>query len=87
MRMGHRRHYSISRRLHELGLSFLTLLRLLPLESHLHPYKVQLTNEFHPTEHTQHHTHLNWVLEQQRVDGDFSDEILFNTFLTRWIPL
>ena len=35
-------------------MSYLTLWRILHLDLHLHPYKVQLTQQLKPADHSQH---------------------------------
>jgi hypothetical protein len=69
---------SIPRRSQELGLSYGTLWRILHLDLHLHPYKVQLTQQLKPADHSQRRRYVEWVLEQQAVDGDFSNKIFFS---------
>ena len=68
----------IPRRSNELGLSYGTLWRILHLNLHLHPYKVQLTQQLKSAYHSQHRRHLEWVLVQQMVDGNFSKKICFS---------
>lgn len=45
---------------------------------HLHAYKLQLTQHLRPTDHAQHQTFPNWILEHQQVDYDYSEKIIFN---------
>jgi hypothetical protein len=45
---------------------------------HVHAYKIQLTQELKPTDHTQRREFVNWVLENQKVDGNFSKKIIFS---------
>ena len=54
----------IPRRCQELGLSYDTLWRLLHSDLHLHPYKVQLTQQLKPAELPQRRRYVKWVLEQ-----------------------
>ena len=72
---------SITRGSQELGLSYGTLWHILHLDLHLHPCKVQLMQQLKPADHSQRHGYVEWVLEQQVVDGNFSIKILF-TFPT-----
>jgi hypothetical protein len=39
---------------------------------HLHAYKIQLAQELKPTDHLQRREFVNWVLENQEVDDNFS---------------
>jgi hypothetical protein len=52
--------------------------RILTKDLHLHAYKIQLTQEVKPTDHVQHREFVNWVLENQKVDGIFSKKIIFS---------
>ncbi|EFN63948.1 hypothetical protein EAG_14216, partial [Camponotus floridanus] len=61
-----------------LGLSYGSLWRILHLDLHFHPYKVQLTQELKPVDHGMRRKYADWVLEQQAVDGDFSTKIFFS---------
>ncbi|CAH2101163.1 unnamed protein product [Euphydryas editha] len=61
-----------------LGLSYGTLWRILHLDLHLHPYQIQLTQELKPADHTMRRSYADWVLEQQRLDYDFSHRIFFS---------
>lgn len=45
---------SIPRRAQQLGLSYGSLWRILQLDLHLHPYKVQLTQELKPADSAEH---------------------------------
>ena len=58
----------------ELGLSYSTLWRIL----HLHPHEVQLKLQLKPTDHSQRHRYVEWVLEQHAMDGNFSNKIFFS---------
>lgn len=69
---------SIPRRAQHLGLSYGSLWRILHLDLHLHPYKIQLTQELKPQDHTQRRMYANWVIEQQAIDNDFSNKIFFS---------
>ena len=55
---------SIPRRPQELGLSCGTLWRFLHLDLHLHPYKVQLTQQLKPAGHSQCRGYVEWVLDR-----------------------
>ena len=69
---------SISRLSQELWLSYSTLQLILHLNLHLYPYKVQLTQQLKPFDHSQRRRFVEWVLEQQEVEGNFSNKIFFS---------
>lgn len=69
---------SIPRRAQQLGLSYGSLWRILHLDLHLHPYKVQLTQYLKPSDHRSRRTYADWVLEQQATNADFSNKIFFS---------
>ena len=69
---------SIPRRSQQLGLSYGSLWRILHLDLHLHPYKVQLTQQLKPADHSLRRRYAEWVLEQQAVNDDFSNQIFFS---------
>jgi hypothetical protein len=54
-----------------------TMQRILTKELHLHAYKSQLTQELKPTDHVHRREFVNWVLENQKVDGNFLKKIIF----------
>ena len=60
---------SISRHSQELGLSYGTLWRISYLDLHLHPYKVQLTQQLKPGDHSQY---------RRYVGGNFPNKIFFS---------
>ena len=49
---------SIPHRSQELGLSYGTLRRIMHLDLHLHPYKVQLTQQLKPSNHSQRRRYM-----------------------------
>ena len=55
-----------------------TMHRILTKDLHLHACKNQLTQEFKPTDHVQRLEFVNWVLENQKVDSNFSKKIIFS---------
>ena len=69
---------SSSRHPQELRLSYGTLWYILHLDLHLCPYKDQLTKHLKPAYHSQRRIYVEWVLEQQAVDGNFSNKIFFS---------
>ena len=68
---------SIFRRSQDLGLAYGIMWRILQLDLQLHPYKVHLRQQLKPAEHSQRRRYAEWVLEQQAVDGNFSNKIFF----------
>jgi len=50
--------------------------RIITKDLHLHAYKIQLTQELRPTDRVQGREFVNWVLENQKVDGNFSKKIV-----------
>jgi hypothetical protein len=52
--------------------------RILTKDLHLQVYKIQLTQEHKLTDFVQHREFVNWVLENQKVDGSFSRSIIFS---------
>ena len=62
----------------ELGLSYGTLWRILDFDLHLHLYKVQLTQQLKSVNHSQGRRYVEWALERQAVDGNFSNKIFFS---------
>ena len=51
----------------ELGMTYNTLCRILHLNVQLHPYKVQLTRQLKPADHSQRHRYVEWILEQHAI--------------------
>ena len=69
---------SIPHRSQELGLSCGTLWHTLHLDLHLYSYKAQLTQKLMPADHSQSRRYVEWVLEQQALDGNFSKKNFFS---------
>ena len=69
---------SIPRPSQEVGLSYGTLWRILHVNLHLRLYKVQLTQQLKPADHSQCRRYLEWVLEQQAMEGKFLNKIFFS---------
>ena len=67
-----------SRRTQELGLFYGKLWHIFHLDLHLHLYKIQLMQELKPTDYSERRRYVKWVLEQQAVDGNFSNKIFFS---------
>lgn len=68
---------SIRHRSQQLQISRSTTQRILTKDLHLHPYKIQLTQELKPTDHGQRRQFVEWLLEQNELDADFSKKIIF----------
>ena len=66
----------IRRRSQLLGFSDGSLWRILHQDLHLHPYKIQITQELKLRDHEQRRIYADWVLEQQEVDSDFPGRII-----------
>ena len=64
----------------ELGLSYGTLRRILHIDLHLHPYKVQLTHQLKPADHSQCRRYAERVIKHQKVNSNFSNTIFFSDF-------
>ncbi|KYM85303.1 hypothetical protein ALC53_04546 [Atta colombica] len=62
----------------ELGLSTTSTWRILRRDLGLHPYKIQLTQEFKVNDHRQRRVFANWVLEQLEVNSNFAKQIIFS---------
>ena len=62
------------RHFQELGLFLGTLWHIL----HLDAYQVQLMQQLKPADHSQCRRYMEWVLEQQAVDGNSSNKIFFS---------
>jgi len=69
---------SIRHRSKQIDIPRSTMQRILTKDLHLHDYKIQLTQELQPTDHVQCREFVNWVLENQKVDGNFSKKIIFS---------
>ena len=52
--------------------------RILTKDLHLHAYKIQLTQELKPTDYVHRREFANWMLENQKVEGNFSKKIIFS---------
>jgi len=69
---------SLRRRSQHLGIPRSTMQRIVTKHLHLHAYKIKLTQQLKPTDHVQRREFVNWVLENQKVEGHFSKKIMFN---------
>lgn len=69
---------SVRRRSQELNMSVSTVQRILRQDLHLHPYKIQLTQELKPTDHRQRREFVEWLLLRQNADADFHKKIIFS---------
>ena len=62
---------SVPRRSEESGISQTSTWRILRKDLDLHPYKIQLTQELKPNDHSLRRRFADWVLEQLEVDANF----------------
>lgn len=69
---------SVRHRSQHLHISYGTLQRILTKDLHLHPYKIQLTQELKPADHSQRRSFVQWVLENKEVDGEFCKKIILS---------
>lgn len=69
---------SIPRRAQQLGLSNTSLWRILHLDLHLHPYKVQLVQKLERGDHGMRRAYVDWVNEQQQQNAEFLHHIFFS---------
>lgn len=76
---------SISRRSQELGLSETSTWRILREDLSLHPYKIQLTQELKPNDHSLRRRFADWALEQLEVDVNFDKKIIFSDEAHFWL--
>jgi predicted transcriptional regulator len=65
---------SLCHRSQQLDIPRSTMQRILVRDLHLHAYKIQLTREVKPTDHVQRREFVNWMSENQKVDGSFFEE-------------
>ena len=69
---------SIPRCSQELRLLYGTLWCILHLDLYLYLYIVQLTQQLNPADRSKCRRYVEWVLEQQAVDGKISNKIFFS---------
>lgn len=69
---------SVRHRAQELGLSRSSTHRILRIDLHLHPYKVQLRQQLRVGDHQQRRTFAAWALNQLDEDGQFFKKIIFS---------
>lgn len=69
---------SYRRRAAELGLSQETTRRILRLDLGLHPYKIVLTQQLKPEDHSRRREFANWALQMLDDDPDFGQKIIFS---------
>lgn len=69
---------SVRRRAQELGLSATTTWRILTKDLGLHAYKLVLTQELKPLDHSKRRTFADWVIERRIADPDFLNKIIFS---------
>lgn len=66
---------SIRHRSQQIDIPRSSLHRILTKYLNLHPYKIQLTQELKPADHALRRVFVNWVLQSQQVDSEFSNKI------------
>ena len=44
----------------------------------LHAFKIQLVQQLKPNDHTQRREFVEWIIEHQQVDADFSSKVMLN---------
>ncbi|GFY47670.1 putative DD41D transposase [Trichonephila inaurata madagascariensis] len=76
---------SIPRRSQELGIAKTTLWRNLRKDLTLHPYKIRLTQELKPMDHSKGRTFSDWALEKMRQDDQFHRKIIFSDEAHFWL--
>ncbi|CAF1523416.1 unnamed protein product [Didymodactylos carnosus] len=76
---------SIPRRSQELGISQTSTWRILRKDLGLHPYKIQLTQELKPNDHSLRRRFADWALEQLEVDANFGKKIIFSDEAHFWL--
>ncbi|GFS63733.1 putative DD41D transposase [Trichonephila inaurata madagascariensis] len=76
---------SIPRRSQELGIAKTTLWRILRKDLTLHPYKIRLTQELKPMDHSKRRTFSDWALEKMRQDDQFHRKIIFSDEAHFWL--
>lgn len=69
---------SIRHRAQQLNISKTTLHRILTKDLHLHPYKIQLTQELKPRDHARRREFSDWLLGNVAVDADFWTKLIFS---------
>lgn len=69
---------SVRHRAQELGLSKSSVHRILKIDLHLHPYKVQLRQELKITDHRIRRAFAGWALNQLDEDDQFFKKIIFS---------
>ena len=69
---------SIRHRSQQLDIPRSIMQRILTKDLHLHAYKIQLMQELKPTDHLQRQEFVNWMLENQGMDENFSMKLIFS---------
>lgn len=69
---------SIRRRGQELQISRSSLQRILTKDLCLHAYKIQLTQLLKPNDHAQRREFVEWIIEQQQMNADFSSKLILS---------
>lgn len=69
---------SLRRRSQQLAIPLSSLHRIMKKELHLHPYKLQLTQELKAGDHGKHRQFVEWFQNMQINDADFPRKIIFS---------
>jgi len=69
---------SLHHRSQQLDILRSTIQRIITKNLHLHAYKIQLTQGLKPADYVHRWEFVNWVLKNQKVDGNFLKKIIFN---------
>jgi len=62
----------------ELQITRSSLQRILIKDLCLHVYKIQLVQQLKPNDHAQRSEFVEWIIEHQQVDADFSSKVMFS---------
>ena len=76
---------SVPRQSQELGISQTSTWRILRKDLGLHPYKIQLTQELKPNDHSLRRRFTDWALEQLEVNANFGKKIIFSDEAHFWL--
>jgi len=68
----------IRRRGQELQITRSSIQRILTKDLCLNAYKIQLVQQLKPNDHAQRREFMEWIIEHQQVDADFSSKVMFS---------
>ena len=69
---------SVRRRAQQLHLTPTTTWRILTKDLHLHAYKIVLTSELKPLDHSKRRKFCDWVIERRVTEPNFLNKIIFS---------